>query len=71
MRLFSVARSVRLPRPGSYPAHRPMECGLSSMAEAIAVIRPAWDIHHTIFLISIPGGRGHLHIFALFIKNTS
>ena len=33
-RSVSVARSVRLPRPGSYPAPCSLECGLSSMARS-------------------------------------
>ncbi len=32
LRFISVALSVRLPRPGGYPAPCPVECGLSSMA---------------------------------------
>jgi hypothetical protein len=31
-RFVSVARSGRLPHPGSYPASRPVECGLSSIS---------------------------------------
>jgi hypothetical protein len=41
----SVARSVRLPLPGCYPAPCSVECGLSSGAQRVpAAIRPAWGI---------------------------
>lgn len=47
--LFSVAHSGRLPRPGSYPASCPLECGLSSGTQkAPAITRPTWDNHDTI-----------------------
>ena len=40
-RYVSVARSSRLPRPGSYPAKCSMECGLSStLASRAATIQP-------------------------------
>ncbi len=34
-RLFSVARSGGLPRPGNYPAPCPVECGLSSTRRSV------------------------------------
>ena len=57
----SVARSVRLPLPGSYPAPCSVECGLSSSIQRMpATIRPAWGIssYHKKTLPRNGGGLG-------------
>jgi hypothetical protein len=48
LRSVSVARSGRLPRPGSYPAPCPMECGLSSIVFLPRSSGRPGYLHHTI-----------------------
>jgi hypothetical protein len=56
LRYVSVARSDRLPRPGNYPAHCPMECGLSSIVFLPRSSGSPGYLHHTI--ICYPTGTG-------------
>jgi hypothetical protein len=48
LRYVSVARSGGLPRPGYYPAHCPMECGLSSIVFLPRSSGLPGYLHHTI-----------------------
>jgi hypothetical protein len=56
LRYVSVARSGRLPRPGNYPAHCPMECGLSSIVFLPRSSGLPGYLHHTIICYSTATG---------------